>query len=66
VSHFWSDGFDEYFDQQPDFIRELINRIGENRNRLFHFRIEDRQELDLDIIRFAHGYFTSLEEPALE
>ncbi|WP_049936334.1 CBS domain-containing protein [Haloplanus natans] len=60
ISRYWDDGFDDYFDQRCDFVRELINKIGENRNRLFHFRIEDRRELDLDLIEFAHGYFTSL------
>jgi hypothetical protein len=60
ISKHWSEGFESYFDQRPDFIRNLIKRLGENRNQLFHFRIEDRDELDLDIIQFAHGYFTSL------
>jgi hypothetical protein len=37
----------------------LITRLNENRNRLCDFRSDDRSELDLDIIAFAHGYFTS-------
>lgn len=61
----WTDGFDEFFNERPDFVRELVNRIGENRNRLFHFRIRDRSELDLDIIDFAHGYFTSVAGQSL-
>ena len=56
----WDDGFDQYFHERCDFVRQLINRIGEHRNRLFHFRIDDRSDLDLDIIEFAHGYFTSV------
>ncbi|WP_323677688.1 CBS domain-containing protein [Halorubellus sp. PRR65] len=60
TSEHWEDGFEDFFDQRPDFVRNLINRLGENRNRLFHFRIDNREELDLDVIHFAHGYFTSL------
>ncbi|MBB6646562.1 CBS domain-containing protein [Halobellus ruber] len=59
ISVRWDDGFDTYFSEKPDFIRELIGRLNENRNRLFHFRVDDRSELDQDIIDFAHGYFTS-------
>lgn len=56
----WNDGFDEFFHERKDFIRQLINRIGEHRNQLFHFRIEDRSDLDLDVIEFAHGYITAV------
>lgn len=59
ISTRWDDEFDAYFSERRDFVRELIARLNENRNRLFHFRIQDRDELDLDIIDFAHGYFTS-------
>ncbi|UVE51971.1 CBS domain-containing protein (plasmid) [Haloferax larsenii] len=58
----WSDGFDEFFHERQDFVRQLVSRIGEHRNRLFHFRIEDRGELDLDIIEFAHGYITAVSD----
>jgi len=61
ISVYWDDGFNTYFSENPDFIRELIGRLNENRNRLFHFRIDDRSELDQDIIDFAHGYFTSFD-----
>lgn len=61
ISERWDDGFDAYFNQRQDFIRNLINTLSENRNQLFHFRIEDREELDLDIIEFGHGYFTALQ-----
>jgi CBS domain-containing protein len=61
ISVHWDDGFNTYFSENPDFIRELIGRLNENRNRLFHFRLDDRSELDQDIIDFAHGYFTSFE-----
>lgn len=56
----WDDGFSEFFHEQRDFVRQLVNRISEHRNRLFHFRIDDRSDLDLDIIEFAHGYITSV------
>lgn len=59
ISVHWEDGFDEYFSERRSFVRELIARVNENRNRLFHFRIEDRSELDQDVIEFAYGYFTS-------
>lgn len=65
ISEHWGDGFDDYFEQRCDFVRELIRRLGENRNRLFHFRIDDRADLDLDIIRFGHGYFTSLRQGSI-
>jgi hypothetical protein len=61
----WDDGFDESFHERRDFVRQLISRIGEHRNRLFHFRIEDRSNVDLDIIEFAHGYFTSVAEKSI-
>jgi predicted transcriptional regulator len=64
ISIHWDDGFNSYFSERRDFIRKLIGRLNENRNRLFHFRINDRTELDLDIIAFAHGYFTSLPTDA--
>jgi hypothetical protein len=51
--------FNDYFHEKPDFVRELIKKVGESRNRLFHFRVEERGELDLDLIEFAHGYFTA-------
>lgn len=60
ISEHWGEGFEGFFDQRSDFVRELITRLGENRNRLFHFRTDARASLDLDIIEFGHGYFTSL------
>lgn len=62
----WDDGFDEIFYEQRDFVRELTNRLGEHRNQLFHFRIDDRSEFDIDLIEFAHGYFTAIGDPYLE
>lgn len=59
ISKRWDEGFNNFFHEQKDFIRELISKLGEDRNKLFHFRVEDRSELDLDLIRFAHEYFTS-------
>ena len=60
ISQHWEETFCEYFDANPSFLRELIKNVGQARNQLFHFRVPNRHEFDLDVIRFAHSYLTSV------
>jgi hypothetical protein len=59
VSIHW-DEFESLFDDQQDVIRELVLEIGDMRNRLFHFRIDDPDEFDRDLLRFGQSYFSSV------
>lgn len=59
VSIHW-DRFEEVFDDHQDVVRELLRSVGDVRNRLFHFRVADPEEFDLDLLRFGHSYVTSL------
>ena len=54
------DEFDPLFDDQQDVIRELVLEIGDMRNRLFHFRVDDPDEFDRDLLRFGQSYFSSV------
>jgi len=59
ISIHW-DEFESLFDDQQDVIRELVLEIGDMRNRLFHFRIDDPDEFDRDLLRFGQSYFSSV------
>ncbi|WP_242492982.1 hypothetical protein [Halogeometricum borinquense] len=59
ISIHW-DEFESLFDDQQDVIRELVLEIGDMRNRLFHFRVEDPDEFDRDLLRFGQSYFSSV------
>jgi CBS domain-containing protein len=62
VSIHWSE-FDPVFDEGPDVVRELIGEIGDTRNRLFHFRVDDPEDpsaFDPDLLRFGQSYFASV------
>ena len=59
ISIHW-DEFELLFDDQQDVIRELVLEIGDMRNQLFHFRVEDPDEFDKDLLRFGQSYFSSV------
>lgn len=59
ISMHW-DAFEPMFGERQDVVRELVETVGDLRNRLFHFRIEDPEEFDQDLLRFAHSFFTSV------
>ena len=50
--------FESYFEENGDFVRRLINEVGDIRNQIFHFRTE-RHNPDVDevLLDFAHSYF---------
>lgn len=61
-SHYWKfvemnwDVFGQCFDGNRAFTTRLIERIGTHRNRLLHFRVEDRRAFDDSLIRFGRDY----------
>lgn len=60
-----TDDFAHYFDEDPAFAKVLLKEVGEIRNQLFHFRNEEFAEetnpdIDRELIRYAHGYLTSV------
>jgi CBS domain-containing protein len=59
ISIHWGE-FELLFDDQQDVIRELVLEIGDMRNQLFHFRVEDPDEFDRDLLRFGQSYFSSV------
>lgn len=51
--------FDPYFEENGDFLRRLINEVGDIRNTLFHFRTElHGPDVDDVMLEFAHSYFS--------
>jgi len=46
-----------YYASRPIY-RKL--EIGDMRNRVFHFRIDDPDEFDRDLLRFGQSYFSSV------
>jgi len=54
VSIHW-EAFEPHFEDRQDIVRELIQAVGDLRNRLFHFRA-DREDVRGDVLRFAHSY----------
>jgi hypothetical protein len=59
VSMHW-ESFEPVFEDRRDVVRELILEIGDIRNQLFHFRVDDPNEFDRDLLRFGYSYFTAL------
>lgn len=60
-----NDDFAPYFDEHPSFARSLLKEVGEIRNQLFHFRSGESSDdeappVDRELIRYAHGYLTSV------
>lgn len=54
------DAFEDYFDEDRAFVRELLNDVGDIRNALFHFRTEDRQKVEeREFLMFVRKYFNS-------
>lgn len=50
--------FEEYFEENGDFVRRLLVEVGNIRNKIFHFRSESYDSnLEEELLRFAHGYF---------
>lgn len=50
--------FEDYFEENGDFVRRLILEVGDFRNKIFHFRSESYDShLEEEIVKFAHGYF---------
>lgn len=61
ISTHW-DAFDAQFDQRPDFVRELIDQVGEVRNRLFHFRDDDSSLPATNFLEFARDQLTQVAD----
>lgn len=50
--------FNEYFEENGDFVRRLLKEVGDIRNKIFHFRSDTYDSnLEEELLRFAHGYF---------
>lgn len=53
----WST-FQEYFEEDGNFIYRLLDEVRKVRNNLFHFRSNgETQNVDYELLAFAHGYF---------
>lgn len=53
--------FESQFEHKQDFVRELIDRIGDIRNQMFHFRDLDVQgSVDTEFIEFAREHLNYL------
>lgn len=49
--------FDPYFDENRDFVRELLDGVGDIRNALFHFRSDAQEKvIEEEYIRFVRDY----------
>jgi hypothetical protein len=56
VSDHW-ETFESQFEHKQDFVRELIDRVGDLRNQMFHFRdLDDNDSLDTEFIEFAREH----------
>jgi hypothetical protein len=57
ISEKWPQ-FDGYFEENGDFVRQLIAEVGDVRNKIFHFRSESYDtDLEEEMLRFSHDYF---------
>lgn len=61
ISVHW-DRLEDQFEHDVDFVRELIDRVGSIRNRLFHFRVERESELETDFLEFARQHLFLVTE----
>lgn len=59
LSKNWNE-FEGYFEEDRDFVTNLLDQIGDIRNQLFHFRTEHNGDIDYELLRFAHSYFFTL------
>lgn len=56
ISKNW-DAFEGYFDVNRDFLRELLDSVGDIRNALFHYRSDAQDSLiEEEYIKFARDY----------
>lgn len=56
ISSHWSE-FNQVFEHKQNFVRELINRVGDIRNQMFHFRdLQESGTLDTEFIGFAREH----------
>jgi len=56
ISDNW-ETFEDRFDNKQDFVRELIDRVGDIRNQMFHFRELDGDDtMDTEFIDFAREH----------
>jgi len=66
ISDQWN-AFDSQFEHKQDFVRELIDRVGEIRNQMFHFRdLDDRETYDSDFIEFAREHLAYIYNERVE
>lgn len=57
ISANW-DRFEDRFDEDRPFVRELLDNTGDIRNTLFHFRAAEQQKVDeREYLRFVREYF---------
>lgn len=50
--------FEGYFEENGDFVRRLLSKVGDIRNKIFHFRSDPYDsKIEEELLRFAHGYF---------
>jgi CBS domain-containing protein len=66
ISDNW-ESFESQFEHKQDFVRELIDRVGELRNQMFHFReLDEKETLDTEFIEFTreHLNYVHLERVA--
>lgn len=57
ISANW-DRFEDYFDEDREFVRELLDNAGDIRNALFHFRASDTQKVEeREYLMFVREYF---------
>lgn len=65
VSSNW-DRFEDYFDEDRAFVRGLLDKVGDVRNTLFHFRADPGEEVvEREYLMFAKDYLdreTSADE----
>lgn len=57
LAHNWP-MFDDYFEDESDFVRRLLSEVGDIRNKIFHFRSESYDsQMEEELLKFAHSYF---------
>jgi len=60
ISDNWAT-FEDQFDNNQDFVRELIARVGDIRNQMFHFRdLHDSNPMDTEFIEFAREHLNHI------
>ena len=55
----WNE-FEEYFEENRDFVTSLLEQVGDIRNQLFHFRTDHNRDIDYELLKFTHSYFFTL------